>query len=284
MTDPSSEATMAGRSGEATLIHAFVAITDILTGTYDIADLLHTLLLECTKLAAVDAGAIFIIDSSGELQLVASTSEKSGLLQILKIDVGSGPCADCFDSGRVVVVQDLGEDDGRWPEFRAASLEVGFRSIHAVPLTLRGETIGAMVLFNKNIGTLSVLDASLAQALAAVATLGILHERTVRESSAVTAQLQRALDSRILIEQAKGMLAASTAIGVDDAFAAMRSFARSNNLNIHDVARQVIDQTLDIEVLAFDPKPRSVAGHHQAGTTRRRAGPEEHGPADHERG
>lgn len=236
---------------EVRLIHAFTALTDALTKTYDTDDLLHTLLIECTRLISVDASGILILGQNGELQLVAATGEKTALVEVMQIDADAGPCVESVGSGRPVAVDDMRDDNGRWPRFRAAALNVGFRSVYAVPMSLRGETIGAMNLFSRNIGPLSENDAALAQSLAAVATIGIMHERILRESSAVTAQLQRALNSRILIEQAKGVLAATTALEIDDAFSAMRSFARSNSISIRTVASEIIAKSIDIEALVL---------------------------------
>ncbi len=244
---------MADTRREQKLITAFATLADTMIDTYDMADLLHTLLHECTELMPVDAGRIVLRAAGGGLQLVASFSEGNELVEIMQLDAESGPGVDCLATGQPVVVEDLADSEGRWLEFRPAALELGFRSIHAVPMTLRRETIGAMVLFNRRVGVLSERDAILAQALAGAATIGILHERSVRESNVVAAQLKRALDSRIVVEQAKGILAASKAIGISEAFSAMRSHARGNNLSIHAVAKQIIDRTLDIEAAPSHP-------------------------------
>ncbi len=242
---------MAGSGREEKLIEAFVALIDTPVDTYDVIDLLHTLLEECTELLPVDAGGILLLDATGELQPVSSTSEKIERVEVMQLDAGSGPCVDAFNTGEPVVVQNIAETGARWPEFRLAALSSGFHSVHAVPMRLRGETIGAMNLFNRRPGRLTERDAALAQALAATATIGILQERNVRESSGVTAQLQRALDSRIIIEQAKGVLAASGTIGVDEAFSAMRAHARNTNTSIRTVAAQIVERTLEID--AFGP-------------------------------
>ncbi|MHB1235644.1 MAG: ANTAR domain-containing protein, partial [Microbacteriaceae bacterium] len=143
-------------------------------------------------------------------------------------------------------VADIDESGTRWPEFRAAALQQGFHSVHATPMRLRGEIIGTMNLFGTSIGALSPEDAAVAQALADAATIGILHERLIRESGIVMEQLQRALDSRILIEQAKGVLSQTGSMDMGEAFAALRAYARNHNLSLRSVAEGVTDRSIDI--------------------------------------
>jgi GAF domain-containing protein len=194
----------------------------------------------------VDAGGLLLADELGELQLVASTSEQVGLVEVMQLDAGIGPCVDCYRTGLAVSVSDIASDRARWPEFSAAAHSQGFLAVHATPLRLRGQTLGAMNLFSKTAGVLNAPDAAVAQALADVATIGILQERSIRETTIVTEQLQRALESRVLIEQAKGVLAAMGTTDVDEAFFAMRNYARRNNLSLRFVAEGVTSRTIDV--------------------------------------
>ncbi len=162
---------------------------------------------------------------------------------------GGGPCLDCFRTGVAVSVPDISTSVGSWPEFREAALARGFLSVYATPLRLRGEVIGTMNLFSTTVGGMRPRDAAVAQALADVATIGILHERITARSQIVAQQLQHALDSRILIEQAKGVLAQAAMMGMDQAFSALRGYARNHNLSLHLVAAGVIDRTIDIRAL-----------------------------------
>ncbi|MHB1329861.1 MAG: GAF domain-containing protein, partial [Gemmatimonadales bacterium] len=196
---------MTETSRERKLSVAFVKLADTLIADYDVVDLLHTLVEECTALVDTDAGGLMIADPSGQLQLVASTSERADFVEIMQLNAGSGPCLDCFATGTAVAVSDIEASGSRWPEFQAAAQQQGFRSVNATPLKLRGQVIGTMNLFSTRVGELSGSDAAVVQALADVATIGILQERLIRESGIVSEQLQRALDSRILIEQAKGV-------------------------------------------------------------------------------
>jgi GAF domain-containing protein len=225
---------------------AFVAVADTLIADYDLIDLLHTLVESCTSVLDVEAGGLLLADESGELQLLASTNEQADFVEVMQLSAGAGPCVDCFRTGTAVAVADIKESGDRWPAFQAAALQQGFRSVYATPMLLRGQVIGAMNLFNTEPGVLNEADAAVAQALADVATIGILQERSIRETSVVTAQLQRALESRIIIEQAKGVLSALGGFDVHQAFAMLRGYARDHNVTLRSAAEGVAARTLDI--------------------------------------
>lgn len=240
------EAQMNEVSRETKLSVAFVKLADTLIADYDVVDLLHTLVDECTALVGTESGGLMIADTSGQLQLVASTSEQADFVEIMQLNAGSGPCLDCYATGTPVAVSDIEVSGKKWPEFRAAALQQGFRSMNATPLRLRGQVIGTMNLFSTRVVELSEADAALVQALADVATIGILQERLIRESSIISEQLQRALDSRILIEQAKGVLSQIGSMDMDEAFRALRTYARNHNLSLRLVAEGVTNRTLDV--------------------------------------
>ena len=223
---------------------AFVKITDTLVADYDVLDLLHALVEATVDLLDAAAAGLLLADPHGELQLLASTSERSQLVEILQLRAGSGPCVERYSTGTLVVVEDIKALTGRWPEFQAAALSQEFRSVHALPMRVHGRTIGAMGLFGEKPGGLSDEDVAIGQALVDVATISILQERTIRESAIVNEQLQRALNGRVLIEQAKGVIAYTSGVDMDEAFKRLRSFARSNNQTLNDTATQVIEQTL----------------------------------------
>lgn len=223
---------------------AFVKITDTLVADYDVLDLLHALVEATVDLLDAAAAGLLLADPHGELQLLASTSERSQLVEILQLRAGSGPCVESYSTGTLVVVEDIKALTGRWPEFQAAALSQEFRSVHALPMRVHGRTIGAMGLFGEKPGGLSDEDVAIGQALVDVATISILQERTIRESAIVNEQLQRALNGRVLIEQAKGVIAYTSGVDMDEAFKRLRSFARSNNQTLNDTATQVIEQTL----------------------------------------
>lgn len=237
---------MGETSREQRINAAFVTVADTLIADYDLIDLLHTLVDVCADVLDVDAAGLVLADDDGDLQLLASTSERADLVEIMQLAAGSGPCVDCFRTGVVVDIADIAESGERWPEFKEAALGQGFRAVHATPMRLRGQVLGAMNLFRTKPGNLNPADAGVAQALADVATIGILQERSIRETSIVAEQLQRALESRVVIEQAKGVLAALDGIGMDEAFTRLRSYARDHNLTLRAVAEGVTARSLDV--------------------------------------
>jgi GAF domain-containing protein len=239
-----------GNSREEKINDAFVRVAGTLVDSYDVVDLLSTLMYTCTELLGVQAGGILLTDSTGELELVASTSEEAELVEIMIVAAGAGPCIDCFNTGTVVSVADIEQDLRDWPRFRRSALEHGFRAAHATPLRLHGEVIGAMNLLSTVPGALSERDAQLAQALADVATVGILHERSFRQPEMVAAQLHLALDTRILVEQAKGVLAQLRSCTMSEAFDALRGYAREHEITLRAAAEGVVNRSISVDALA----------------------------------
>ncbi|MFC5931056.1 ANTAR domain-containing protein [Cryobacterium melibiosiphilum] len=225
---------------------AFVKLTDALVGQFDVLDVLHTLVEQSVELLDATAAGLLLADPSGHLQVLASTSEASQLVEVLQSQAGVGPCVDSYKTGKVVTLADIQADGDRYPDFQAAALSQGFQSVHAIPMRVRPRTIGALNLFRMEKGEMTADDASIGQALADVATISILQERTFRENTMVNEQLQRALTSRILIEQAKGVIAQRSSVDMDEAFSRLRAYARSNNEAMHDTARSVINRDITL--------------------------------------
>ncbi len=231
---------MVAETRERRLVETFVTLADTLVADYDVVDLLQTLVEACADLLESAEAGIMLAAPNGELAVVASTSEGGRLVEIMQLSSGNGPCVASFLSGQVVEVPDVALETERWPEFASEALSQGFRSVHAIPLTLRNEVIGTLNLFRSELGGLGEIDAVAARGLADVATIGILHERTLRENQTAKEQLQHALDSRVVIEQAKGVIAQTHGVDMDSAFKSLRDYSRSNNLNLRDVAQQVV--------------------------------------------
>lgn len=236
-------------STEQQIARVFVELADTLVDEFDALDFLHTLTERSVLLLNADAAGVILSDQHGQLHVVASTSHRAQVLELFELQRAEGPCLDCFHTGLVVANVDLVEAQVRWPQFSAASIRAGYRSSHAIPLRLRNSVIGAMNLFCLDQSSLSEDDLALGQALADVATIGLLQERAVRESELLAEQLQTALNSRILIEQAKGVLFARAGIDVDEAFLLMRNHSRRTNQLLKDVATAVIDGTLALRQL-----------------------------------
>jgi GAF domain-containing protein len=235
---------MTTETRETRLSAAFVKLADTLVGQFDIIDMLHWLVEECTELLDTQAGGLMLVDPAGKLQLVASTSEEATLVEVIQLAGGDGPCLDCFRTGTPVTVGDIATEAKRWPQFAPEALKLGFRSVHATPLRLRGQIIGTMNLFSTHVGALGPEDIAVAQALADVATIGILQERSIRSAELLSEQLQHALDSRVLIEQAKGVVATTMKTSMDGAFSVLRTYARDRNLPLRQVADDVIARRL----------------------------------------
>lgn len=220
----------------------FVELADTLVVGFDIIDFLQTLAERCVNLLDVDAAGILLADPRGSLTLVAASTEQVRLLELFQLQDEEGPCLDCYHSGQMVTCPDLTAQPQQWPRFAAQAHQAGFAAVQAFPLRLRDQVLGAMNLFSFATGTSSPESASVAQALADVATIGITHERTLRQHQLITEQLQHALNSRIVIEQAKGMLAERGQINVSEAFTLLRAYARDHNQRLSAVAHQVINQ------------------------------------------
>ncbi|WP_125615284.1 GAF and ANTAR domain-containing protein [Specibacter cremeus] len=237
---------MATLSRASLVSAAFVRLSNTLVDDYDVVDLLHTLVEESVGLLDTAAAGLLLADPNGELQVLASTSEESHLVEALQRQAGAGPCVECYTSGMVVSVADLDAAADRWPDFTEAALAQGFRSVHAIPMRVRARTIGALNLFRRETGQLNVEDAAIGQALADVATISILQERTLRESAIVNEQLQHALNSRILIEQAKGVIAQTGRVDMVEAFTRLRGYARAHNNTLRQAAERVVNRTLTL--------------------------------------
>lgn len=235
---------MISRAGRVSA--AFVKIADTLVADYDIFDLLHTVVDESVGILDAAAAGLVLADPAGVLQVMASTSEESQLVEVLQLEAGAGPCVDCYRTGAVVAVDDIAVQGSRWPLFQSSALSQGFRSLHAVPMRLRSRTIGALNLFGREAGPLNSEDAAIAQAFADVATITLLQERAARESALLNEQLKHALNSRILIEQAKGVIAHTSNVDMDAAFALLRNYARSNNKTLYETAEKIINRRITI--------------------------------------
>jgi transcriptional regulator with GAF, ATPase, and Fis domain len=234
---------------EQQLAQTFVTLADTLVEDYDVVELLDELVAACVRLLGVSAAGLLLDDQIGHLAVVASSSEETRLLEIFQLQNDEGPCLECYRTREVVASGHLDDERERWPMFAAAAVMAGFHSVAAIPLRLRSQSIGTLNLFGAGAEPITGDDQRLAQALADVATIGILQERTLHDSQVVGAQLQHALNSRVIIEQAKGMLAERNATDLAAAFGALRSYARTNNLKVTDVASRLVAGTLHLDLL-----------------------------------
>lgn len=224
------------------VVHALVEVADTLGDTFDLTDYLHLVADRCVRLLGVSAVGILLRDEHGERQAAAATQERARLLDEFAVQSGQGPGIDCFRTGQPVSVADVSATR-EWPRFAAATTMTGFASVHVLPLRLRDQVIGTLSLFGDDPGSLDENTRRTGQALADVATIGLLQHRAIHDREVLAGQLRTALDSRIAIEQAKGILAERLQMSVADAFALLRSSARRHNRRLSDIARAVVDGT-----------------------------------------
>jgi GAF domain-containing protein len=221
-----------------------VELADTLVDDFDVVDLLTRLAHRCVEVLDVEATGIMLAAPDGQLHVMASSSEAMRVLELFEVQAQEGPCLDSHRTGLPVVNQDLAAVNGRWPRFAAEAVAAGFRSAHALPMRLRGSVIGALNLFRADAGEMGAADIEVAQAFADIATIAILQHRASLEAQVLNEQLTQALNSRVVIEQAKGMVAERLNLDMERSFNALRAHARSRNLRLVDVANGVIDGTL----------------------------------------
>ncbi len=231
---------------EQQLAEAFVELADTLVDDFDVMDFLHQVTVRCAQVLGVSAAGVLLTDQRGALRVVAASTEKTRLLELLQSQTDQGPCPECFHTGRPVAVADLSTAASRWPRFVTEARQVGFASVHALPMRLRTNVIGALNLFGTRPGALAEDTIRLGQAMADVATIGLLQARAIRDRQTLAEQLQTALNSRILIEQAKGVIAERRRIDMDQSFTLLRGTARTSNRRLSELARAVVDGTATI--------------------------------------
>ena len=236
---------------EARLAETFVELADSLVADFDAVELLTLLADRCVDVLDVGAAGLMLAAPDGDLRVLASSSEAMRVLELFELQAQEGPCLDCYRTGESVVNQNLATVNLRWPRFAAEAIAAGFQSVHALPMRLRGTVIGALNLFHVEPGEMPQPDVAAAQAMADVATIAILSHRAAREAQVVNEQLTVALNSRVVIEQAKGMVAERSGLTMEEAFSNLRNYARKHNLRLAGVAHDVIDGRLAVS--ALDP-------------------------------
>ena len=239
---------------EVELADVFVEMADTLVDDFDVIEFLHVMTERCVQLLGVSAAGLLLTDGQDTLQVVAASSERTRLLELFQLQADQGPCVECFRTGQPVSVADL-PSAGRWPRFAAAAAEVGFAAVHAVPMRLRTEVIGALNFFDTKPGAVDAGKLRIGQALADVATIGLLQQRAIHRRDVLTEQLQTALNSRVLIEQAKGVLAERLHVDVADAFTVLRNGARSHNRRLSELAQAIVDGTEQIPEATTASRP-----------------------------
>jgi GAF domain-containing protein len=230
---------------ETDVVQSLVEMADTLVDDYDVVDLLTGLANRCVNLLGVSAAGVMLASPQGSLGLVASSSEAMRLLELFELQAQEGPCLDAFRTGQPIRHENLQTGSGRWPLFSAAARRVGFRSASALPLRLREATLGALNLFSVTQAPMDEADVTVARAFADLATLSIVQHRATAEAQRLNEQLSAALTSRVVIEQAKGVISERADVDLAEAFTRLRRYARNHNLRLTAVAEAAINGTLD---------------------------------------
>jgi transcriptional regulator with GAF, ATPase, and Fis domain len=242
---------------EQRIVETFVEFADTLVADFDVIDFLHRVAERCVELLDCVEAGVLIADAAGALRVMASSSERTDALELLQAQNAEGACFECYQHGRLVLSEDLAADVERWPLFAPASVRAGFASVHAVPMRAHGKAIGALNLFRAESGRLAERDVPVSQGMADIAAIGLLNERESRETQDTVSQLQGALQSRVVIEQAKGLLAERLHLSMDEAFARLRGYAREHRHRLSQVADELIEGHLDDD--AFIQTARAAA-------------------------
>jgi GAF domain-containing protein len=250
-------------SRETQLLRTFVELSGAVLRDFDVAEYLHLLTARASELLDI-AEVGLLLATGGTLHVMASSSERARHLELFQLHNEDGPCIDCFRTGAAVIVEDLAAARQRWPLFVPVALAAEFASVHALPLRRSEERIGVLGLFGTHPGRLGESDLEAGQTMADLATIAILQQRTMEQSLTTTEQLRTALASRIVIEQAKGILSERCGIPMDDSFQHLRNYARTNNRRLHDVAQELIEGTIPTEALAA-PDKTTRRGDHDLG-------------------
>ena len=242
---------------EASVVRAMVEMADTLVDDFDVVELLTGLASRCVELLGVSAAGVMVATVEGDLRIVASSSEAMRVLELFELQAEEGPCLDAYRSGESVAHLILQAGSDPWPRFSEAALDAGFRSVSALPLRLRDTTIGALNLFSAAVAPMGDPNTVVARAFADLAAIGIIQHRTADENQRTNEQLSYALNSRVVIEQAKGIIAERAGVGLAEAFDRLRGYARGHNLRLADVALAATDGTLDPDAWAV---PRARRG------------------------
>ncbi len=248
---------------ESLMTRTLVELADTLVDDFDVVELLTRLTDRCVEVLDVAAAGLMLVSPGGDLRVMASSSEAMRVLELFELQSEEGPCPDSYRTGGPILNRRLATAGGLWPRFAPRALQAGFRSVHALPMHLRDRTIGALNLFRTDEGGLQEADVSAAQAFADVATIAILQHEVAGQAKLVNEQLQHAFHTRIVIEQAKGVVAERAGLDMEQSFTRLRNHARNHNLRLVDVAQSVVDGTLsDASVDALPAVPVRDPGPH----------------------
>lgn len=253
-----------GREREIT--QAFVSLANALVDDFDVVEVLSRLAADCARLLDISSAGLLLADRRHVLHVAAASSEDTRNLELFQLQRDQGPCLECYRLGEPVTAADLAQEAARWPQFVQAAEAAGFTSVHAIPMRLRSHILGTLGLFGRQVGHLGEEDLRLAQALAHVASVAIVQAQAVADATAITQQLQNALSSRVIVEQAKGILAQRGELDMTVAFDLLRRYARDHNLRVSDLAQALVSRQLPAQRI-LDYWQSKVARQPRSSTT-----------------
>lgn len=232
------------------LATTFVELADTLGDDFRALDFLQNLAERSAEIFDASAAAIVLADQRGDLQQVASTSHASRVLGVISLSLSRGPAQESVFTGEPIVNVPEARAAARWPRFVTAAADIGFHSVQVFPLRYRNEVLGALSLLFAEPTRISGADAHIAAALTRVATIALMQERTPRQKELLAERMQSALGEQVLLEQAKGVVAQLADVTVESAFTLMLTYSRTESRALSEVARSVLDGSLEAKTLA----------------------------------
>jgi transcriptional regulator with GAF, ATPase, and Fis domain len=255
---------------ELEISQVFVSLASSLARGVDVLDMLSGLATDCARLLDVSSAGLLLADARGVLHVVAASSEQARNLEVFQLQRDQGPCLDCYRAGRQVSVQNLPDEAERWPQFAEAAINAGFVSVHALPMHLRDRMLGTLGLFGARTGALNELDLSLGQAFADVASVALVQGAALSEQETLNRQLQGALDSRVIVEQAKGILAQVGDLDMEAAFSFLRRYSRDHNRRLSEVAGALVDREISARAVVEHARRKLEKASQSTGSPDRR--------------
>jgi len=217
----------------------------VLPARYDLEAALSELTESVTAVLGL-AGSGVTMAEDGRLRFVTAVNQVSGDLERSQQEQQAGPCRDTYQTGEVVRVADVRAESTRWPEFSAIATRLSVAGVAGIPMHLDDTIIGALNLYSREPRQWSDVDIAVAGVLADVATSYVVNVSKLRQQEQLSEQLQEALESRIVIEQAKGITAYKNAVTIDQAYQLMRRHARNNNASLRQVAEAIVAVGLQV--------------------------------------
>ncbi|MBW3606225.1 MAG: GAF and ANTAR domain-containing protein [Actinobacteria bacterium] len=221
---------------------------ETLVRRYDLDEVLSDLAGELKRVLDVAGAGVMLADENNDLRFVSSSDEVLTRLEDLQIELGEGPCLRAYRTAAPVIATDL-HDDERFPNFGPRAVESGMVAVFSYPLQYEEQVFGALNLYRREPGTLDEQQQDLGAAFSDISTLYLMHGSDDERREQVNRQLQGALDSRVIIEQAKGFVAASCGLAISDAFEVIRRYARGNGRKLREVASQIVQGHLEVDEL-----------------------------------